>query len=133
MYAICINKNLTPTERNYTIIEKEFLYMNYAINKFSHYITGYKVRVHTNHATIKWKMNKPIMSARIIIWLLLLQEFDITIIDNPGKSNLVSDFLSRLHIGGDDELVKDELPNEKLFFVSTNTPWSTNIANFLAT
>ena len=40
-------------------------------------------------------MNKPITNARVTRWLLLLQEFDITIIDRPGKENVVADFLSR--------------------------------------
>ena len=41
-------------------------------------------------------MNKPMVSARIIIWLLLLKEFNVTIIDKPGKANVVTYFLSRL-------------------------------------
>ena len=65
-YAIYfINKNLTPAELNYTITEKEFLAVIYAINKFRHYITGYVVFVHTDHSTIRYLMNKPITNARI--------------------------------------------------------------------
>ena len=41
-------------------------------------------------------MNKPITPGRITRWLLLLQEFDITIIDKLGKDNVVADFLSRM-------------------------------------
>ena len=52
-YAIYfINKNLTPVELNYTVMEKEFLTVIYAIKKFRHYITGYKVLVHIDHSTI---------------------------------------------------------------------------------
>jgi hypothetical protein len=39
-------------------------------------------------------MNKPITNARVTRWMLLLQEFDITIVDRPGKENVVVDFLS---------------------------------------
>jgi hypothetical protein len=47
-YAIYfISKNLTPTELNYTVTEKEFLAVVHAINKFRHYITGYEVFIHT--------------------------------------------------------------------------------------
>jgi len=42
-------------------------------------------------------MNKLITLGRITRWFILLQEFDITIIDKPGKDNLVVDFLSRLN------------------------------------
>ena len=49
-----ISKNLTPTELNYTVTEKEFLAVVHAINKFWHYITGYDVFVHTDHSAIKF-------------------------------------------------------------------------------
>ena len=85
-------------ELNYTVTEREFLAVVYAINKFRHYVTGYPTFIHTNHTTIKYLMNKLITNAQVTRWLLLLQEFDITIVDRPGKENVVVDFLSRLHI-----------------------------------
>ena len=41
-------------------------------------------------------MNKPITNGIVTRWLLLLQEFNIIVIDRPGKENLVADFLSRI-------------------------------------
>jgi len=94
-YAIYfISKNMTPTELNYTVTEKEFLEVIYAINKFRHYITRYSTFVHTDHSAIKYLMNKPITNGRVTRWLLLLQELDITIVDRPRKENVVVDFLS---------------------------------------
>eukprot|EP00253_Pinus_taeda_P018791 PITA_18791 len=85
-YAIYfISKNLTPAELNYTVREKETLAIIYAVNKFRHYITGYEVFVHTDHSAIKHLMNKPITSGRVTRWLLLLQEFNITVLDRPAK------------------------------------------------
>lgn len=96
-YAIYyISKNLVGAKKNYTTTEKEFLAVVYAINKFRHYITEYQIFVHTDHAAIRYLMNKPIVSGRIIRWLLLLQEFNVTIVDKPGKANIVADFLSRI-------------------------------------
>ena len=91
-----ISKNLTPAELNYTVTEKEFLAVVYSINKFHHYITGYEVFVHIDHSTIIFLMNKPITNGRVTRWLLLLQEFNITIIVRPGKENLEADFLSHI-------------------------------------
>ena len=62
-------------------------------------------------------MNKPITNAQMTRWLLLLQEFDITIVDRPGKENLVADFLSRLHINDDNSPVYDSFSDEHLFVV----------------
>ena len=58
-YAIYfISKNLTSAELNYIVTEKEFLEVVYSINKFRHYITSYRVFVHTDHSTIRFLMNK---------------------------------------------------------------------------
>ena len=118
-YAIYfISKNITPIELNYTVTEKEFLAMVHAINKFRHYITRYEVFVHTYHLEIRFLMNKSITNGRITRWLLLLQEFNITIMDRPGKENQVADFLSRLHTEGEDVSIFDDFSDEHLFAIS---------------
>eukprot|EP00253_Pinus_taeda_P029412 PITA_29412 len=127
-----ISKTLTPAELNYMVTEKEFLEVVHAINKFQHYITGYQVFVHTNHSSIRFLMNKPITNGRITHWLLLLQEFHITIADKPGKDNVVSDFLSRLTIDDICTPNEDTFPNEYLFSISIYSPWYADIANYLA-
>ena len=96
--------------------------MVYAINKFKHYITGYEVFTHTDHSSIKYLMNKPIANGIITKWLLLLQEFDITIVDRLGKENQVADVLSRLDNKGESIHVDDNFPDEILFSISTNSP-----------
>lgn len=50
-------------------------------------------------------MNKLVISGRLIIWLFLLQEFNVTILDKPGKANIVVDFLSRISYPNDSDLV----------------------------
>jgi hypothetical protein len=131
-YAIYyISKNMAPAELNYIVTEREFLAVVYAINKFRHYVTGYPTFIHTNHTTIKYIMNKLITNTQVTRWLLLLQEFDITIVDRPGKENVVVDFLSRLHINDDNSPVDNSFPNEHLFAVFYYSPWYANIANYL--
>jgi hypothetical protein len=133
-YAIYfVSKNLSPAELNYTVTEKEFLAVVHAINKFHHYITGYKVFVHTDHSAIRFLMNKPITNGRVTRWLLLLQEFNITVLDRPGKENLVVDFLSRIKNEDDDIPVDDSFLDEHLFSLSVNTPWFADMENYLAT
>jgi len=108
-YAIYfVRKNLSKVEMNYTVTEKEFLAVVHSLNKFRHYITGYQTFVHTDHAVIRYLMNKPDVNARIIKWLLLLQQFDLTIVDKPGKENVVVDFLSRLYLPAGEEGTVDD-------------------------
>jgi len=64
-------------------------------------------------------MNKPITNGRVTRWLLLLQEFNITILDRPGKQNTVANFLSRIQNIKDNIPVEDKFPNEYIFVVTT--------------
>eukprot|EP00253_Pinus_taeda_P031973 PITA_31973 len=82
-----ISKNMTPAKFNYTVTKKEFLAVIYPINKFRHYITGYTTFVHTDHLAIKYLMYKSVTNDRVTKWLLLLQEFDITIVDRPVSAH----------------------------------------------
>ena len=55
--------------------------MVFACDKFRPYIVDSKVTVHTDHAAIKYLMEKKDAKPRLIRWVLLLQEFDLHIID----------------------------------------------------
>jgi hypothetical protein len=78
-------------------------------------------------------MNKPITNARVTRWLLLLQEFNITIIDRPGRDKLVANFLSRLIHTGDSTPVDDDFRDDNLFSISTFTSWYVDFTSYLVT
>ena len=78
-------------------------------------------------------MNKPITNGRVTRWLLLLQEFNITVIDRPGKENIIEEFLSHIQHEYGTKPVDDTFPDEHLFIVSIQTPWFVDISNYLAT
>jgi len=132
-YAIYfVSKNLSKAEMNYIVTEKEFLAMVHSLNKFRHYITSYQTFVHIDHAAIKYLMNKPDVNSRIIRWLLLLYQFDLTIFDKPGKENVVADFLSRLDLpAGEEGTMDDQMSDEHLFAISVLSSWFADIANYL--
>jgi hypothetical protein len=66
-------------------------------------------------------------------WLLLLQEFNIIVLDQPGNDNVVVDFLSRIQNEDDDILVDDSFLDKNLFSLYVNTPWFANMEKYLAT
>ncbi|KAL4303540.1 hypothetical protein GQ457_10G011170 [Hibiscus cannabinus] len=89
-------KTLNDAQVNYTTTEKEMLAVIFAFDKFRSYLVGTKVIVHIDHSVIKYLLSKKDAKPRLIRWILLLQEFDIEIIDRKGTENQVADHLSRL-------------------------------------
>ena len=84
------------------------------------------------NSSCKYLMNKPITNGRVTLWLLLLQEFDISIMDRPCKTNMVVDFLSRIINNEEPQSVDDAFLDEHLFSISTNVPWFADVENYLA-
>jgi hypothetical protein len=131
-YAIYfISKNLSLDELNYIVTEKDFLVVIHAINKFCHYITGYPVILYIDHSAIRYLANKPITNGWVTRWLLLLQEFDITIKDRPWRENLVTDFLSHIPKTDDSLTFEDQFPDEHVFVFTTKPPWYADVENYL--
>jgi len=81
---------------NYATTEKEMLAIVYALEKFRSYLVGSKVIIYTDHATIKYLLNKADSKPRLIRCILLLQELDLVIQDEKGSENVVADHLPRL-------------------------------------
>ena len=52
------SKNLVSTQSNYTTMEKEFLAVVFALEKFRSYIVGSHVTSFTDHATLKYLLSK---------------------------------------------------------------------------
>ena len=81
---------------------------------------------------ILWK--RKIAKPRLIRWVLILQEFDLHIIDRKRAENPVADNLSRLENVLDDPLpIDDSFPDEQLaaINVANNTPWYAEYANYI--
>lgn len=78
-------------------------------------IIGYPTFVHTDHARIRYLMNKPVTPGHVTRWLLLLKEFQITIIDKPNKDNVVVDFLSRLDTNDEGTPAEDIFRMNRIF------------------
>nr|GFA46117.1 reverse transcriptase domain-containing protein [Tanacetum cinerariifolium] len=87
---------MNQVEANYTTIEKEMLAVVYAFEKFRSYLIMNKSIVYTDHSALKYLFAKKDMKARLLRWILLLQEFDFKVIDTRGAKNYAADHLSHL-------------------------------------
>ncbi|KAJ9535750.1 hypothetical protein OSB04_un001096 [Centaurea solstitialis] len=130
------SKTLNNAQINYTTTKKELLAVVFAFEKFRSYLMGTKVIIHTDHAAIKYLISKKDAKPRLIRWILLLQEFDLEIVDRKGKNNQVADHLSRLEKQDNPEPGTDiceTFPDEKIFVVKQlSVPWFADIVNYLA-
>ncbi|GJS42922.1 reverse transcriptase domain-containing protein [Tanacetum coccineum] len=131
------SKTMTEAQIHYTTTEKEMLAVVYAFEKFRPYLVLSKSIVYTDHSALKYLMNKQDAKPRLLRWVLLLQEFDITIRDKKGSENLAADHLSRLENPHKDVLenkdINEHFPLETLGVISNgSTPWFADYANYHA-
>ena len=71
------SKTLNAEQRNYTTTEKELLAVVFALDKFRAYLVGSFIVVFTDHFALKYLLTKQDAKARLIRWILLLQEFNL--------------------------------------------------------
>ncbi|GJU58352.1 reverse transcriptase domain-containing protein [Tanacetum coccineum] len=103
----------------------------YAFEKFRSYLIMNKSVVYTDHSALKYLFNKKDAKARLLRWVLLLQEFDFSVIDTKGAENYAADHLSRLENPYenvfDPKEINETFPLETLNMVTShdnqNTPW----------
>ncbi|GKA63637.1 reverse transcriptase domain-containing protein [Tanacetum coccineum] len=124
------SKTMNEEESHYSTIEKEMLAVVYAFEKFQSYIILNKSIVYTDHSALKYLFAKKDSKARLLRWVLLLQEFDFNVIDTKGAENLAADHLSRLENPYENVLDPKEA-NKKFPLETLNMVTSRDNSNFM--
>lgn len=126
------SRTLNSAQMNYSTTEKELLAVVFALDKFRAYLIGSPIIIFTDHAALQYLLTKKNAKEQLIRWILLLQEFDITIKDKKGVENVVADHLSRLTFEdtSDHLPIRDDFPDEHLLSI-TSLPWFSHIVNYL--
>jgi hypothetical protein len=91
--------------------------MVYALHKFRHYLLGKNFKMFTDHSSLKYLVNKPVLGGRIYRWMLLFQEFDFEVIVKPGKMNAGPDHFSRVTNGEEPTNLEDNFLDAQLFSI----------------
>nr|GFC01268.1 reverse transcriptase domain-containing protein [Tanacetum cinerariifolium] len=133
------SKTMNQAETNYTTTEKEMLVVVYAFEKLRSYLIMNKSIVYTDHSALKYLFAKKDAKARLLRWILVLQEFDFKVIDTRGAENYTADHLSRLESPYenvfDPKEINKAFPLETLNKIAHNdpsTPWYADLANYHA-
>lgn len=90
-----MSKKLSSTQQRWPVIEQECYAVITAINHWHHYLHGQHFILETDHRPLETLMKKRQVNLKCERWRLLLQSYDFTIKHISGKSNNMSDYLSR--------------------------------------
>nr|GEZ01514.1 reverse transcriptase domain-containing protein [Tanacetum cinerariifolium] len=133
------SKTMNQAKTNYMTTEKEMLVVVYAFEKFHSYLIMNKSIVYIDHSALKYLFSKKAAKARLLRWILLLQEFDFKVIDTKGVENYAADHLSHLENPYenvfDSKEINETFPLESLNKIAhqdKSTPWFTDFANYHA-
>nr|GFA44039.1 reverse transcriptase domain-containing protein [Tanacetum cinerariifolium] len=131
------SKTMTQAETNYTTTKKEMLAVVYAFEKFCSYLIMNKSIFYMDHSALKYLFSKKDTKARLLRWILLLQEFDFKVIDTKGAENYAADHLSCLENPYenvfDPKEINEIFPLESINKVAhqdPSTPWFVDFANY---
>nr|GEY53577.1 reverse transcriptase domain-containing protein [Tanacetum cinerariifolium] len=109
----------------------------YAFEKFRSYLIMNKSIVYTDHSALKYLFAKKDAKARLLRWILLLQEFDFKVIDTKGAENYAADHLTRLENPYenifDPKEINENFPLESLNKIAhhdPSTPWFADFVNY---
>nr|GFA10870.1 hypothetical protein [Tanacetum cinerariifolium] len=93
--------------------------------------------VYTDHSALKYLFSKKDVKARLLHWILLLQEFDFKVIDTKGAENYAADHLSRLENPYKNVFDPKEINGtfhleslNKVAHQDPSTSWFANLANY---
>ena len=90
------SRKFNAREMNYHVYDQEMLAILHAFAKWHHYLYGSKIKVKTDHRTLKYFLTQPNLSMKQKRWLAAVQSYDFDIEYRKGKENVVADALSRM-------------------------------------
>nr|GEY95668.1 reverse transcriptase domain-containing protein [Tanacetum cinerariifolium] len=130
MLQRCEDTNLSLNWEKSHFMVKEGIVLGHKISKNS--------IVHTDHSALKYLFAKKDAKARLLRWVLLLQEFDFKVLDTKGADNLAAVHLSRLEnpYGNvlDPKEINETFPLETLSMVTfrrdSSASWFADFANY---
>jgi len=91
--------------------------MVYALHKFKHFLLGNKFVFYVDRMALVHLVNKPHVSKKTTIWLLVFLEYEFTVVYKLGRTHVITNVLSRLLDSLEPLGVLDETMDASLFLI----------------
>ena len=72
-----LSKRMLDYECRYIMIERLYLALVWTTRRLRHYVTEYSILLVSRLDPFRYLFDKPVLTGRLMIWLVLLIEFDI--------------------------------------------------------
>ena len=121
-----ISHKLTPTQRRWSVIEKEAFAIHYALQKLDHYLHNATFVIKTDHKPLKYILDSPTQNKKIQLWALSMAGYNCSVCYIPGPT-IISDLLSRRPNGKDtsddnQSVISDPDVDDRTFEISVTNP-----------
>ena len=98
------SKKLTDTQQRYTVTKRELLSIVETLKEFRTILLGQKLRIYTENRNITYRIFN---TNRVLIWILILEEYGPDIKYIKSEKNIVAEALSRSPINGNQEVTQN--------------------------
>ena len=113
-----INKNFTPYESRYTLLERTCCALTWLAQNLRHYLSSYTTYLISIMDPLKYIFQKAMPTGKLAKWQIFLSEFDnVYLIQKEIKAKALADHLAENHIDEEYEPLKTYFHDEEVSFV----------------
>ena len=118
-----LSKRMLEYECKYIMIERLCLALVWATRRLRHYVTEYSILLVSRLDPLKYLFDRPVLTGRLMRWLVLLTEFDIQYMTQKSvKGSIVADHLASLPVS-DDRPIDYDFPDEQFVSMTSIIGW----------
>ena len=118
-----LSKRMLEYETRYIMIERFCLALVWATRRLRHYMTEYSVQLVSRLDPLRYLFDRPVLTSRLMRWLVLLTEFDIQYVTQKSiKGSVLADHLASLPVT-DGRVIDDDFPDEEIAGVTSLSGW----------
>ena len=116
-----LSKRMLEYECKYIMIERLCLALVWATRRLRRYVTEYSILLVSRLDPLRYLFNRPVLTGRLMRWLVLLTEFDIQYVtQKSAKGSIVVDHLASLPVS-DDRPIDNDFPDEQFVSITNIT------------